>query len=132
MRCFAAIVLIALTTAGCVGFSDGSGSTPSSDRHLAVPWPKTVLTVSYYAKRCPPGARCPLQVKSLGNVRFVRVVLGTKNWVCGCAQGVHPGDKAVGFYNGKRRTIPLDGCSLCNLSGIGGDINLLMPGHARI
>jgi hypothetical protein len=144
MRCFAAIVLFTLTTVGCVGFSEGGGVAPSSDRNLAVPWPKTVLTVSYYAKRCPPGARCPLHVKSLGNLRFVRVVrnlhcdppggdypdpsaacaalrrivdkLATKDWICGCAAGAQPGDKAIGFYNGKRRTIPLDGCSLCNLS----------------
>jgi hypothetical protein len=27
-----------------------------------------------------------------------------------------------------RRTIPLDGCSLCNLPGVGGDIALLLPG----
>jgi hypothetical protein len=160
MRVVLAIVLITLTAVGCVGFSEGSGVAPSSDRNLAVPWSKTVLTVSYYAQTCPPGARCPGHVRSLGDLRFVRVVrnlrcdppggdyadpsaactalrrivdkLGTKNWICGCAVGVHPGDKAVGFYNGKRRTIPLDGCSLCNLSGIGGDVNLLMPGHARI
>jgi hypothetical protein len=41
---------------------------------------------------------------------------------------VPPLAKAVGFYRGKRRTIPLDGCSLCGLDGIGSDIALLMPG----
>ena len=157
----AAIAMIALATTGCIGSSADSTVAPSSDRNLAVPWPKTVLTVSYYAQRCPPGARCSGHVKSLpGTLRFVRVVrnlhcdppsgdytdpsaacialrrivnkLATKNWACGCVTPVHPDDKAVGFYNGKRRTIPLDGCSLCNLSGIGGDINLLMPGHGGI
>jgi hypothetical protein len=58
--------------------------------------------------------------------------LAIAHWACACATGAPRGDKAVGFYDGKRRTIPLDGCSLCNLSGIGGDINLLMPGHASI
>jgi hypothetical protein len=57
MRCVLAIVLITLTAAGCVGFSEGSGVAPSSDRNLAVPWSKTVLTVSYYAQTCPSGAR---------------------------------------------------------------------------
>ena len=32
-----------------------------------------------------------------------------------------------GYYDGNRRTIPLDGCSLCNLPGIGADLALLLP-----
>jgi hypothetical protein len=56
--------------------------------------------------------------------------LGQKNWVCGCpttGDGYIPA-KAVGYYDGKRRTIPLDGCSLCNLRGVGADVALLLPG----
>jgi hypothetical protein len=54
--------------------------------------------------------------------------LGTKNWVCGCLSHQGPPAKAVGYYDGNRRTIPLDGCSLCNLPGIGADLGLLLPG----
>jgi hypothetical protein len=36
--------------------------------------------------------------------------------------------KAVGYYDGKRRTIRLDGCSLCGLTGINGDLAVLLPG----
>jgi hypothetical protein len=47
--------------------------------------------------------------------------------ICGC---VHSRDapKAVGYYRGKRRTIRLDGCSLCNLKDIGADLKILLPG----
>jgi hypothetical protein len=54
--------------------------------------------------------------------------LGTKNWVCGCLPHQGPPATAVGYYDGNRRTIPLDGCSLCNLPGIGADLALLLPG----
>jgi hypothetical protein len=47
--------------------------------------------------------------------------------VCLCPLMVPPLAKAVGSYRGKRRTIPLDGCALCGLRGIGADISLLMP-----
>jgi hypothetical protein len=36
--------------------------------------------------------------------------------------------QAVGYYDGKRRTIRLDACSLCNLKGIGADLAVLLPG----
>ena len=36
--------------------------------------------------------------------------------------------KAAGYYDGKQRTIRLDGCSLCNLKGIGADLAVLLPG----
>jgi hypothetical protein len=41
---------------------------------------------------------------------------------------IRPTSTAVGIYRGKRRTIQLDGCSLCGLRGIAADIALLMPG----
>jgi hypothetical protein len=156
MRRRAAMAMIALVAAGCIGSSAGSAARPSSDRNLAVPWSKTVLTITYYARHCPPGASCSGDVKSLGNLTFVRVIrnlrcdpadgdyiqpaaactalrrivdkLATKNWVCRCLLPDHPEEKAVGIYMGKRRTIPLDGCSLCNLPGIGADLALLLPG----
>jgi hypothetical protein len=37
--------------------------------------------------------------------------------------------KAVGFFDGERRTIPLDGCSLCGLPGTRADLALLLPPH---
>jgi hypothetical protein len=36
--------------------------------------------------------------------------------------------KAFGSYQGKRRTILLDGCSLCGLHGIAADLKVLLPG----
>ena len=36
--------------------------------------------------------------------------------------------KAVGYYNGKRRTIRLDACALCGIRGIGADLAVLLPG----
>jgi hypothetical protein len=153
----AAIAVIALVTAGCIGSSAGSAAGPSSDRNPAVPFSKTVLLVTYYARHCPPGASCAGHVKSpLGNLTFMRVSrnlrcdpaggeytdpaavctalgqivdkLATKNWMCPCALPAHPPEQAVGTYERKRRTIPLDSCSLCNLPGIRADLKLLLPG----
>lgn len=56
--------------------------------------------------------------------------LGKHTAVCACApqvEGYIPA-KAVGYYDGKRRTIPLDGCSLCGIAGVGADVALLLPG----
>jgi hypothetical protein len=150
-----------LASAGCIGSSSaGSRSGPSSDRDVAVPWSKTVLTVTYGAPHCPAGARCYGHVKSpIGQFKLVRVVrdlrcdpaggdytdpseacaalrkivqtLATKTFLCACVSNPpHAGAKAVGFYNGKRRTIPLDGCSLCNLH-LGADVAVLLPGGER-
>jgi hypothetical protein len=35
--------------------------------------------------------------------------------------------RAIGIYQGKRRTIPLDGCSLCGAGEVLSDAALLMP-----
>jgi hypothetical protein len=156
MRQLAVLAMIALATAGCIGSSAGSTARPSSDRVLAAPWSKTVLTVIYYASDCPPGASCANHIKSFDNRTLVRVTrnlrcdpsggeytdaaaacsalrqivdkLAAKTSSCLCPIGLHPPEKAVGIYLGKRRMIPLDGCSLCGLSGIHADVALLMPG----
>ncbi len=47
--------------------------------------------------------------------------------VCRCAIS-RDAPKAVGYYDGKRRTILLDACSLCGLSGINADLAVLLPG----
>jgi len=74
MRHLAAITLLALATTGCIGSSASSTTGPSSDSNPAVPWSKTVLTITYYAHQCPPGARCPGHIKSrFGGSTFVRV-----------------------------------------------------------
>lgn len=160
MKRIAAIALTALATTGCLGSSAGSGTGLSSDRQ-AQRWSKTVLTVTYNAQACPPGAGCTGTMKSQGNSKFVRVVrylrcdpaggdygqptaacraladIETKQHrqqsasgpveVCRCVMSTLA-PKAVGYYQGKRRTIRLDGCSLCNLKGIRADLAVLLPG----
>jgi len=151
----ASIVLIVLATAGCAGSGAGSETGPSSDRS-ASSWPRTVLTITYYAQRCPPGAHCLGHVKSQGNRKFVQVVRNLHcnpadgdytnpaaackalrevvqrlkhRQYCPCVSPVHPGDKATGVYQGRRRTIPLDLCSLCNLH-LNAQLAVLLPGAA--
>ena len=46
--------------------------------------------------------------------------------VCRCPMIAHP-PTAVGYDHGKRRTIQLDACSLCNLP-VGADLAVLLPG----
>jgi hypothetical protein len=154
MRRFAAIAVIAVATTGCIG---SSAARPSSDRDLAVPWSKTVVTITYYAHQCPPGARCIGQVKSNSSAQQVRVVrnlscdpagsadydnsaaacralsdivtkLAKQTVICACAPVVDPPGKAVGYFNGRRRTIPLDNCSLCGVPGHAADLAVLLPG----
>jgi hypothetical protein len=74
MRRIAAIALTALATTGCIGSSAGSGVAPSSDRNLAVPWSKTVVTIAYYARHCPPGASCITHFHANSSAQGVRVV----------------------------------------------------------
>jgi hypothetical protein len=154
MRRLAALALVALATTGCFGSS--SDRAPSSDSDLAAPWPKTMMTISYTVDTCPPGVHS--MVLPVGNSRpqalreltcspyggdytdpaaacraLADVVkqLAAKDYVCGCAiNPPHALAKAVGIYCGKRRTIPLDGCSLCNLR-LGADIEVLLPGATR-
>jgi hypothetical protein len=57
MRRLAAIALIALASAGCIGSSSSSTPSGRSDDLGLTPL-KTDLTVSYTLTTCPPGARC--------------------------------------------------------------------------
>jgi hypothetical protein len=160
MRRIAAIAMVALATTGCIGSSAGSAARPASDRDLAVPWSKTVVTVTYYARHCPPGASCITHVNSTSGAQVVRVVRNlscdpahsadyhnpaaacraltdivnaidanpTASAVCDCPATPGSGAKAVGYYHGKRRTIRLDACSLCQLPVSSADLHVLLPG----
>ena len=139
---------------GQPGTHDSNASRPPNI-DTGTPTPTTDVMITYTLPTCPPGARC-VQASTTqkyyivsrqltcspagGNyadaaaacqaLSDVVTKLGTKNWVCGCAPvgAGHIPAKAVGYYHGKRRTIPLDACSLCNLPGVGADIALLLPG----
>ena len=129
------------------GTNSVQSTTPTTE-------PRTDVMITYTVPTCPPGARCvqfpatkfyivsrQLTCSPAGGnyadadaacqaLSDVDTKLGKKNWVCGCAaqaDGYIP-PEAVGYYDGKRRTIPLDGCSLCNLPGVGADVALLLPG----
>jgi hypothetical protein len=159
MRLIAALAGIALATTGCIGFSSAGSSGPSSDRDLAVPWPKTMVTITYTVDTCPPGAHCIVARGGSGYTQAQRRLdcspaggsgypdpaeacraltdIVTKQHqqqsqtgpICGCLM-TRDAPKAVGYYDGKRRTIRLDGCSLCGLGGIGADLKILLPGAA--
>jgi hypothetical protein len=148
--------MIALATAGCIGSigsdAPSSSSGASTSQEVGTLPPRTNLLITYTAPTCPPGARCAfvpgspkyyLQSRRLtcspdgGDydhpaaacraLSDVVTKLGAKRSVCSCFPAVPPA-KAVGYYNGKRRTIPLDACSLCGLPGTGADTTLLLPG----
>jgi hypothetical protein len=152
MRRLAAIVLIALASSGCIVSTSSTGTVITSG---ALPGPPaTDVYISYSVPTCPPGASCVVASRDqkyyivsrhltcspdggdytdpaavCRALADVVTKLGKKNWSCGClTQKVGSVDpRAMGFYKGKRRTILLDGCSLCNLRGIGADLKLLMP-----
>jgi hypothetical protein len=151
------VVVIALVTAGCIGTSGaGSSQRPSVSTAVGPPsLPlQTDMTITYNVPTCPPGAKCltapgqsyytvsrhltcspdggeyddPAAVcRALADLVTKRDADPTASYICGCPALPRPLPKAVGTYHGKLRTIPLDGCSLCNLGGIGGDLKLLMP-----
>ena len=154
MRRIAAIALIALATSGCIGSgsavdSSAQGTTPRTDvwvtytvptcppgtRCVQAPGAQKFYIVSRQLRCAPtpvegdytdPAAACralaDIEKKQYQRQSGYGIVV-----ICGC---VHSRDapKAVGFYDGKRRTILLDGCSLCNLKGIGADLAVLLPG----
>jgi hypothetical protein len=162
MQRVAAIAILVLAAAGCIGSSGSSAPSSSIDASTSqvvgtLP-PDTNLLITYSVPTCPPGARCVL-TSAAGQDDYYRVSrrltcspaggdyddpaavcraisdivtkLGKKDWLCSCGVLRYPGSdaKAVGYYNhGTRLTIPLDGCSLCNLPGIGADLALLLPG----
>jgi hypothetical protein len=111
--------------------------------------------ITYTAPTCPPGAQCP-PPPAKQNYYVVRRQLrcslpGGKGYtdpvaacraladivtkrsqqhpavMCSCVLS-RDAPKAVGYYNGKRRTIRLDACSLCGIHGIGADLAVLLPG----
>jgi hypothetical protein len=150
------VVVIALSAAGCIGSSSSSSPAPSTGHPGIVP-PLTDVTITYPAPKstCPIGGwNCPLTSHDgrivnrhltcspdSGDYEDPTAVcraladLGTKldadptaSHVCWCPYIPEPRAKAVGIYEGKRRTIPLDGCSLCGMPGVGADLKLLLPG----
>jgi hypothetical protein len=151
MRRLAAMAMIAVATTGCIGSSGSSTSNGSSDDLGLTPL-KTDLTIRYRVPTCPPSAHCyttsrgshivsrrltcspdggdyddpAAACRALTDV--VAKLDAPGRAVCWCPLMIRPTNKAVGIYRGKRRTIQLDGCSLCGLQGIGADIALLMPG----
>ena len=153
MRRIAAIAMIALATTGCIG-SGGSDDTsaqrftPKTDVMITYTVPtcppgarcvQFPATKSYIVSRqltcspapakgnyTDPAAACralaDIEKKQYQRQSGYGIIV-----ICGC---VHSRDapKAVGYYDGKQRTILLDGCSLCNLKGIGADLAVLLPG----
>jgi hypothetical protein len=151
MRRLAVIALIALATAGCIGSSSPSTSNGRSNGGIAPAPVKADLTITYLASGCPPiSGDCLVQTHSVEKKHLTCAPVGgdayedpvaacsalvdlvTKygadtSHVCDCPLLPGPLPKAVGYYNGKLRTIPLDACSLCGLPGVGGDLKILLP-----
>jgi hypothetical protein len=143
-------VVIALASAGCIGSSSSSSPAPSTG-HIGVAPAHTELTITYMVSTCPPGEMCTvMQSYSIvsrhltcspnagGDYPDPAAVCRALNDVvakldarpataCLCPSLERP-PKAVGYYNGEPRTIPLDWCSLCNIPGLVADIHLLLPG----
>ena len=107
------------------------------------------MTITY--PDCPPGGKCPADVATrrlkcspasgdyddpAAACRALTDIVTKQRQqqsqtgpvvVCRCAISTDA-PKAVGYYNGRRRTIRLDACSLCDLSGIDADLAVLLPG----
>ena len=149
MRHFAAIAMIALVTTGCIGSSSAEPSHGRSPSPGIGRTPRTDLTITYI--NCPRGGKCPadLATRSLtcsptggdyanaaAACRALTDIVTKQRQrqsqtgpvtVCRCAMSMEA-PKAVGYYDGRRRTIRLDACSLCNLKGVGADLAVLLPG----
>jgi hypothetical protein len=148
-RLASAVVVIALASAGCIGSSSSSTPTERSTHSSLVP-PSADLTITYIVPTCPPGVSCiaasttqhyfivsrhltcspdggdytlPAAVCHALADLVTKYDTVTPAYLCPCLKAHNP-PKAVGLYDGKRRSIPLDGCSLCGLHGIGGDVKL--------
>lgn len=151
------VVLIALASAGCIGPTSSTGMLTTGDLP-AGSRPATLVSISYTVPTCPPGAKCltapgesyyivsreltcspsggggykdpAAACRALADVATKLSAHPTAPAICSCpghASG-YLAPRAFGWYGGKRRTIPLDGCSLCNLPGIGADLAVLLPG----
>jgi hypothetical protein len=148
MRLFAAIAIIALTTAGCIGSSSAGSSQGRSPSPSIGPIFRTDVTITYID--CPPGGKCPADMatrrlkcspaggdyENPGAACRALTDIVTKQRqrqsqtgpaiICRCVMSTDA-PKVVGYYDGKRRTIRLDACSLCNLKGVGADLSVLLP-----
>ncbi|HEV8452482.1 MAG TPA: hypothetical protein VGQ45_13700 [Gaiellales bacterium] len=157
MRPIAAIALTALAalaTTGCIGSgsavdSSAQGTRPRTDvwitytvptcppdtRCVQAPDTQKFYIVSRQLRCAPtpvkgnytdPAAAC----RALADIENKQYQQQSGYGIvveCRCAVGTLA-PKAVGYYQGKRHTIPLDGCSLCNLKGVKGDLAVLLPG----
>ncbi len=158
MRRLTALALIALATPGCIGSSGTGSATITSHDSAAGRGSGTRLLISYPVKRCPPGVHCTVLPVGTGLPQAMRELtcspaggdyadaaaacraladIETKQQqqqsgsgpveVCRCVMS-RLAPRAVGDYQGKHRTIQLDGCSLCGLRGISADLKVLLPG----
>lgn len=114
------------------------------------------MTITYLAPTCPPGGKCATDpaigyhvtrhltchpnggdyADPAAACRALTDIVtklhrqqsqpGPPVMVCRCPMIAHP-PTAVGYDHGKRRTIQLDACSLCNLP-VGADLAVLLPG----
>jgi len=150
------VVVFALASVGCIGSTSSTGTLTTGDLP-AGSHPATLMSIDYTVSTCPQDVSCvaasikqkvvfivsreltcsPARGDYTDPAAACRALadvvskLAKKDWACSCGASRYPGEPlpyAFGWYDGKRRTIPLDGCSLCNLRGIGGDLKLLMPG----
>jgi hypothetical protein len=151
-RLVSTALVIAVASAGCIGSTGSTGTVITSGPVPGLP--ATDVFISYNVPTCPPGAKCltapgesyyivsrhltcspdggdyddPAAVcRALADLVTKRDADPRASYACSCPALPRPLAKAFGFYHGKRRTIPLDACSLCQLRGIGADISLLMP-----
>jgi hypothetical protein len=145
MRRFAAIAMIAFATAGCIGSSSAGSSHGHSSSSTTRRMPKADVTITY--SNCPPGGKCPSDMATLrltcspaggdydnpaAACRALADIV-TKRLhqhpavMCSCLL-IKRAPRAVGYYDGRRRTIRLDACSLCGIQGIGADLAVLLPG----
>jgi hypothetical protein len=145
------VLVIALATAGCIGSSSSSPTSGRSDDVGVTPL-KTDLTIRYSVPTCPPSAHCVTTSQGFhivsrrltcspdgGDYDDPAAVchaltdlvkkLSKNHPTCACPLeplGYFP-PRATGIYQGKRRTIPLDGCSLCGAGDVLPDAALLIP-----
>jgi len=105
------------------------------------------MTITY--SNCPPGGKCLPDTATLrltcspagGDyanpaaacraladiVTKQRRRQSEPGFVCRCVNSIQA-PRAIGYYDGRRRTIRLDACSLCGMQGIGADLAVLVPG----
>lgn len=149
----AVVVVVALASAGCVGSSSSSTSNGGSDDLGLTPL-KTDLVITYTVSKskCPPGAFCGFVRNDHRIVRrhltcspdggdyedptavcraLTDLVTKLKqpHGLCDCPPqpSGYRAPKVVGIYQGKRRTILLDGCSLCGVPDGLADAAMLLP-----